>query len=414
MAPLAETISKKSGTPDLDYEALRAEALRLVQKLSGKVWTDFNIHDPGVTLLEEIIFAITELGYKTGFDIEDYLTSKNNLLDLQREALYSAEQVCRSCPVTLRDYSELFTREIDGAASVKFESCDKGIYSVRIYPVKVAEFEMPRIKKKLLDSFAEKWNEWRNLGENVVNVAIDWAQSLECQKPLLLSMDSAAKENAHVKPHQRRDFLGFSPIVEQFPACYRDSENAAALQNFLLPIESLFKKFLLKIDDFSNEFSIGNIGTDYQKCNRILNQMLAVYGVVFPDELFRKIHGGLEQTVCRDLLSSKTRYLQFLPELQLHRCGKHFKTRIELMLGVKTQIFDGIFFENGFGKVYVVWEHPERFSKDVQIEMEKFVRDEVPAHLIPKFYWVPSSINDRCSRTWFNENEKYMSESLWI
>ena len=83
-----KTISKNSGALDLDYETMRLDALALLQKLSGNLWTDFNTHDPGVTLLEGIVFALSELGYKTGFDIEDYLTDKTGKIDLSRSPVY--------------------------------------------------------------------------------------------------------------------------------------------------------------------------------------------------------------------------------------------------------------------------------------------------------------------------------------
>ncbi|MEM6726783.1 MAG: hypothetical protein AAF598_22285, partial [Bacteroidota bacterium] len=50
-----------------DYAFLRAEGIRLAQQLSGKIWTDYNHHDPGVTLLEQLCYALTDLGYRTDF-----------------------------------------------------------------------------------------------------------------------------------------------------------------------------------------------------------------------------------------------------------------------------------------------------------------------------------------------------------
>jgi hypothetical protein len=45
----------------IDYEALRAEGMRLLGRLAGAQWTDFNAHDPGVTILEQLCYAITDL-----------------------------------------------------------------------------------------------------------------------------------------------------------------------------------------------------------------------------------------------------------------------------------------------------------------------------------------------------------------
>jgi hypothetical protein len=59
--------------PALDYAALRAEGLRLLGRLAGSQWTDFNVHDPGITLLEQLCLAITDLGYRTSFPMADLL-----------------------------------------------------------------------------------------------------------------------------------------------------------------------------------------------------------------------------------------------------------------------------------------------------------------------------------------------------
>ncbi|MFA6836087.1 MAG: hypothetical protein WCR04_06750, partial [Fibrobacteraceae bacterium] len=64
------SISKKKQNSEFEYETLRKQGIQFVQELCGKDWTDFNPHDPGVTILEQIVFALSELGYKTTFDIK--------------------------------------------------------------------------------------------------------------------------------------------------------------------------------------------------------------------------------------------------------------------------------------------------------------------------------------------------------
>jgi hypothetical protein len=54
-----------------DYNALRSLGIQLLGELGTDVWTDFNVHDPGITMLEIITYAITDLGYRTAFPMED-------------------------------------------------------------------------------------------------------------------------------------------------------------------------------------------------------------------------------------------------------------------------------------------------------------------------------------------------------
>lgn len=405
------TISKNSGALDLDYETLRLDALALVQKLSGNLWTDYNIHDPGVTLLEEIIFAMTELGYKTDFEIEDFLTSKNGEIDLQREALYSAEQVKECFPVSMDDYSKFFSRRVNGASRVDFMKCVNGLYTVRIFPEKNLGADRESTEKAIWDSFFQLWKDWRILGENVTTLDFDW--DTDVGENIGNKEQSAALKKTKIM-RKHRDILDFSPIIEQFPSIYRMGSCAETLQKFLNPIEFLFKRFLDALDSFADLFSVNALETNLEKYSKILDQMLAVYGTEFPNVLFNKIHKHPEDSVSVELLQAKICYVKFLPELHMHRCGKYFKNRLEIMLGKRVAVVDGVYLENGFGKVFVVWGNADAIDNELRLEMEHFVREELPAHLIPVFYWVPTALPKNLSVSYLQEHERFVSESLWI
>ena len=57
--------------PSLNFDYLRKSGIELIQQLSGKSWTDLNLHDPGLTILEQLCFSITELAYRTDFPLQD-------------------------------------------------------------------------------------------------------------------------------------------------------------------------------------------------------------------------------------------------------------------------------------------------------------------------------------------------------
>lgn len=61
-----------------DFYALRREGIGRIAQTSGDVWTDYNTHDPGVTMLEALSYAITELAYRADFPIEDLLASSSS------------------------------------------------------------------------------------------------------------------------------------------------------------------------------------------------------------------------------------------------------------------------------------------------------------------------------------------------
>ena len=56
-----------------DYAFLREDFIREIERLTGDAWTDFNAHDPGITILEQLCYALTDLGYRAGFSVPDLL-----------------------------------------------------------------------------------------------------------------------------------------------------------------------------------------------------------------------------------------------------------------------------------------------------------------------------------------------------
>ncbi|MFK8185246.1 MAG: hypothetical protein AB8B99_17880 [Phormidesmis sp.] len=113
-AEAALTISKQnSDFPDyLDFQYLRQLGIDHLQKLSGKLWTDYNLHDPGVTLLEVLCYAITDLGYRNNLDIKDLLapasTSSGTATTAEKDTplddnFFTPDQILTCNPVTLLD-----------------------------------------------------------------------------------------------------------------------------------------------------------------------------------------------------------------------------------------------------------------------------------------------------------------------
>ncbi len=101
-----EKIDKTAQRPD-NYHWLRSEGLEYLQSLSGKIWTDYNTHDPGITILEVLSYALTDLSYRTSFPIEDLLSEeKDNESKLKAHFQTAVRQLpCR--PVTINDYRKL-------------------------------------------------------------------------------------------------------------------------------------------------------------------------------------------------------------------------------------------------------------------------------------------------------------------
>ena len=94
------TISKaKPPQKSMDYHFLREEGIRHIQNLAGSLWTDYNSHDPGITLLEVLCYAITDLGYRTSLPVKDLLAGSQG----DGNDFYGIAEILPCGPVTLTD-----------------------------------------------------------------------------------------------------------------------------------------------------------------------------------------------------------------------------------------------------------------------------------------------------------------------
>ncbi len=104
MAIAPVTIERLKPDPDgLDFDALKRAGIALLQDLSGQIWTDYNAHDPGITILEQLCYALTELGYRSDFPPEDYLAAPDGSIDPQQHALFLPNEIFPSETLTDHD-----------------------------------------------------------------------------------------------------------------------------------------------------------------------------------------------------------------------------------------------------------------------------------------------------------------------
>ncbi|MEP0984338.1 hypothetical protein [Ekhidna sp.] len=101
--------------PHIDYKDMVLEGIQSIQKMGHDHWTNYNSSDPGRTILDMMIFALLDQGYKTEFPIEDLLSDKKNQLRFNN-LMYKAEEILFSNPVTLNDHRKLI---IDRAENIK-------------------------------------------------------------------------------------------------------------------------------------------------------------------------------------------------------------------------------------------------------------------------------------------------------
>ena len=188
----------------LNFQKLREEGILLIEQSAGASWTDYNTHDPGITFLEALCYAITDLGYRMDMPIKDLLAAKEDNEAAMAGQFPTAAQALACEPVTETDYRKLFL-DIPGVLNVwlfknegetYFANCktskverkesDKkavyksftinGLYDILIqidpaaYPENATPNQITRVNKKLFDQVRQTYQEHRNLCEDLIKV----------------------------------------------------------------------------------------------------------------------------------------------------------------------------------------------------------------------------------------------------
>lgn len=150
------------------FDALRRWGIDLAQALAAENWTDFNLHDPGVTLLEQLCFGITDLIHRTGFDVADHLSSPDGVIDFDRLGLEMPERIFPCRPTTLTDYRQAIIDAVADVDDVLFEVEPShevagvpldGLYRILIRPRPgTSELDKARIRSQVTDTYASLRN----------------------------------------------------------------------------------------------------------------------------------------------------------------------------------------------------------------------------------------------------------------
>lgn len=183
---------EKPTTPDsaLNYAFLRAKVLELVQRYAGSKWTDYNLHDPGVTILEYICYAITDLAYRTGFDIREILADKEGKIDLHKNLFYPRHEILTSKPILINDFRKLIIDRVLEVHNVWIQPVTdakggenvKGLYNIFIQvndkevdenlnAEKTAE-EKEAYKQKIIEQVKKVIHAQRSIGEDYHSLVV--------------------------------------------------------------------------------------------------------------------------------------------------------------------------------------------------------------------------------------------------
>lgn len=99
-----DRIARHAAPEPLSYADLRDKGIALAQAASGQLWTDYNLHDPGVTLLEAWCYALTEDVFNARLPVADLLTAPDGRIHYEAHGLHAAPVVLPCRATTEQDY----------------------------------------------------------------------------------------------------------------------------------------------------------------------------------------------------------------------------------------------------------------------------------------------------------------------
>jgi hypothetical protein len=187
-----------------DFAFLRQQGLELIQVLCSDTWTDHNLHDPGITILEQLCFALTDLAYRTDFPIADILSDEAGNIQPDDNCFFGREAILPANPVTVNDFRKVLIDEMEELHNVWLEPAvcsyaHDGISGLYRLTIQVKKEMVDRLmtepafenalRKKALQTFVAK----RNIGEDIV-------QEVKVLKPVAIRVRADVIIGDGIKP----------------------------------------------------------------------------------------------------------------------------------------------------------------------------------------------------------------------
>ncbi|MCB9233128.1 MAG: hypothetical protein H6581_15835 [Bacteroidia bacterium] len=254
--PKPQSVSIPAGPPadvSMDFEALRKLSLEHLARLGSAYWTDYNPTDPGITILEILIYALTDLGYRANFPIEDILAEyEGQGGDPQHDdQFFTARTILSSAPVTLEDMRKKII-DISGINNAWIFPVTKFSYFKglrRIVLLLNSSFDNPENRKKITQNVQEVFLTNRNLGEDLEEISFLKTRELFLELELFVEPGVSPEQmvadiiiRLETYLESRINFLTLAQIQAQFTDRVDAIFEGPALEHGFIPEGGLIPK----------------------------------------------------------------------------------------------------------------------------------------------------------------------------
>lgn len=183
------------------FDLLLDKGMRACQQLAGKRWTDYNEHDPGVTIIEQLAYGLTDAAYRLNYPVADLLaTPDGQNPPAAHGSLVTGNLILSGQPLTILDYRKLLYDKVDHLHNVWLKpACSTrgkaipGLYTVLVERSEHAGKE-PADTAVLIGEVRRYFHAQRNLGEDIDTVMV--------LKPVELSLRGTITVSEKADPDQ--------------------------------------------------------------------------------------------------------------------------------------------------------------------------------------------------------------------
>ncbi len=185
-------------SPSLNFQNLREIGLSTIIQTGSEKWTDYNEHDPGITILETLIYGLTDLAYRTDFPITDIIAQQQLTYDqLAQKQFYTARDILTTNPVTFSDLRKLFIdlKGIDNAW-VQPSNDPLNTFGGKVDILIDAQPHPSSLKEKksLIKKVKKVYFEHRNLGQDLSQVILREPVQIHLNLELVINPSTVAEE----------------------------------------------------------------------------------------------------------------------------------------------------------------------------------------------------------------------------
>lgn len=190
------------------FTRLKQEGIRYITELNGHLWTNFNESDPGVTILDQVCYALTELGYVSDFSIEDVLTKKNGEICYHNQ--FFTQEILTSAPITIQDYCLYVLEKLPAISFISIQHVKNGVYQPYFQACTDTE-------QHIVKSLHQILNNNRNVNEYFLYPKELMAENININCTIIF--DSKANINATIKKINKKLRLYTHSLIQVHNIC---------------------------------------------------------------------------------------------------------------------------------------------------------------------------------------------------